>query len=309
MTAGVDRFAGIDAFVSTAQAGNFTAAAQALGMTPSGIAKSVARLEARLGVKLLHRTTRRVSLTPEGEAYLETCHQVIEALQSTEGALSPIDRAPRGRVHLQLPGAFGRRHVLPELLALANKFDGLDLSVAFTERTVDLVEAGYDLAVRIGDLADEANLVAKRLGTQRLVICAAPSYLQRYGAVLTPEELMHRDCITGPRGRQRPTWLLRVSDQRVRRQEIYPRHEFSDGEAMLAAGLAGCGIMQMPTWLVAEDIRQGRLIPVLPDWAGGEMPIHAVWPQSRYLQPKVRAVIAPAATQPPPLKATPNSAT
>lgn len=102
---------------------------------------------------------------------------------------------------------------------------------------------------------------------------------------------MHRDCITGPRGQQRPTWLLRVSDQRVRRQEIYPRHEFSDGEAMLAAGLAGCGIMQMPTWLVAEDIRQGRLIPVLPDWAGGEMPIHAVWPQSRYLQPKVRAVI------------------
>lgn len=256
------------------------------------MAKSVARLEARIGVKLFHRTTRKVTLTPEGEAYLAACIRAIEELDATENGLAPNDREPQGRVRLELPGAFGRRHVLPGLLEMAARHDKLDLSVSFTERTVDLVEEGYDLAVRIGDLGDDANLVAKRLGTQRLVICAAPSYLERYGPVLTLDELRQRDCITGPRGRQKPTWLLRLSDQRLLRQEINARHEFSDGEAMLAAGLEGCGIMQMPTWLIADELRQGRLVPMLEAMAGGEMPIHAVWPRSRFLQSKVRAVIS-----------------
>ncbi|MEC5319257.1 LysR family transcriptional regulator [Brenneria populi subsp. brevivirga] len=287
----MDRFSGIDAFVATSKAGNFTAAAETLGVTPSGVAKSVARLEARVGLKLFHRTTRKITLTPEGEAYLSACLRAIEELDSAESGLAPEGLAPQGRVRLDLPGAFGRRHVLSGLLDMASRFDKLDLSVSFTERTVDLVQEGYDLAVRIGDLGDDANLVAARLGTQRLVICAAPGYLDRHGPVRTPDELRRRDCITGPRRQQKATWLLRAADDRMARQEIHARHEFSDGEAMLAAGLAGCGIMQMPTWLVGEELKQGRLVPLLEDFAGGEMPIHAVWPSSRYLQPRVRAVV------------------
>jgi DNA-binding transcriptional LysR family regulator len=286
-----DRFAGIDAFVATAHAGSFTAAAQVLGLTPSGVAKSVTRLEARVGLKLLHRTTRRITLTPEGEAYLAACARAIGELDGAETALAPKDWVPQGRVHIGLPGAFGRRHVLCGLLDMAARYDKLDLTVSFTERTVDLVQEGYDLSVRIGEPGDDANLVAKRLGTQRLVICAAPAYLQRHGPIHTPDELSRRDCIIGSRRHPKQTWLLRTRDGRLLQQEINARHEFSDGEAMLAAGRAGCGIIQMPTWLVSADLQQGTLVPLLDDFAGGEMAINVVWPKSHYLQPKVRAVI------------------
>ncbi|QEI08522.1 LysR family transcriptional regulator [Pigmentiphaga aceris] len=287
----IDRFAGVEAFVATAKAGGFTAAAQTLGMTPSGVTKSVTRLEERIGLKLLHRTTRRLTLTPEGASYLAACTRAIEELEAAETGLAPDNWVPQGRIHIGLPGAFGRRHILQGLLEMAARFDKLDLTVSFTERTVDLVQEGYDLSVRIGELADDGNLVAKRLGTQRLVICAAPSYLARHGTVRTPDELRQRDCIIGSRRQQKQTWLLRTSEGALMQQEIHVRHEFSDGEAMLAAGLAGCGIMQMPTWLVGDDLNHGTLVPLLEDYAGGEMPIHVVWPKSHYLQPKVRAVI------------------
>lgn len=286
-----DRFAGIDAFVAAANAGSFTTAAQALGLTPSGVAKSVTRLEARVSLKLLHRTTRKITLTPEGEAYLAACTRAIDELDAAETHLVPKDWVPQGRINVGLPGAFGRRHVLSGLLEMAARFDKLDLTVSFTERTVDLVQEGYDLSVRIGELGDDANLVAKRLGTQRLVICASPAYLEKHGPIHTPEELRHRDCIIGSRRQQKQTWLLRTREGRLIQQEINARHEFSDGEAMLAAGRAGCGIMQMPTWLVSDDLNRGALVPLLEDFAGGEMPIHVVWPKSHYLQPKVRAVI------------------
>jgi len=171
------------------------------------------------------------------------------------------------------------------------RLDKLDLTVSFTERTMNLVQEGYDLSVRIGELGDDGDLVAKRLGIQRLVICAAPVYLERYGPIRTPEELRRRDCIIGSRRHPKQTWLLRAPEGRLIQQEIHARHEFSDGEAMLAAGLAGCGIMQMPTWLVGDDLRRGTLVPLLEDFAGGEMPIHVVWPKSQYQQRKVRAVI------------------
>ncbi|MFJ5483692.1 LysR family transcriptional regulator [Pectobacterium actinidiae] len=286
-----DRFAGIEAFMATAKAGSFTAAAQALGMTPSGVAKSVTRLEVRVGLKLLHRTTRRLTLTPEGEAYLAACSRAIEELDFAESRLAPKDWVPQGCVHVALPGAFGRRHVLSALLEMAARFDKLDLTVSFTERTVDLVQDGYDLSVRIGDLGDDANLVARQLGTQRLVICAAPSYLKRHDSIRLPHELLQHDCIIGSRRHPKQTWLLRTPEGGLIQQEIHVRHEFSDGEAMLAAGLAGCGIMQMPTWLVGNDLSRGTLVPLLDDFAGGEMPIHVVWPKTHYVQPKVRAVI------------------
>jgi DNA-binding transcriptional LysR family regulator len=287
----VDQFAGINSFVATATAGSFTSAALALGLTPSAVAKSVTRLEARIGLKLLHRTTRKITLTPEGEAYLAACTRAIGELDAAKTNLAPQDWVPQGRINIGLPGAFGRRHVLSGLLEMAGRFDKLDLTVSFTERMVDLVDEGYDLSVRIGDLGDDANLVAKRLGTQRLLICASPAYLERHGAIHNPEELKQRDCIIGSRRNTKQTWLLRTPEGRLIQQEIHARHEFSDGEAMLAAGREGCGIIQMPTWLVNDDLNKGTLVPLLEDFAGGEMPIHVVWPKSDYLQPKVRAVI------------------
>lgn len=289
------RFSGIEAFVGTARAGSFTAAARALGMTPSGVAKSVGRLEKRIGLKLLHRSTRRLTLTPEGEAYLATCAQIIDTLDGAEHGLAPRDRAPQGRLRMELPGAFGRRHVLPTLLEMAGQFPALDLSLSFSERTIDLVEQGFDLAIRIGRLPDDGQLVARRLGVQRLVICAAPDYLQQRGRPESITDLRRHDCISGPRQHQ-DHWILRTPQDQttqfeISQFEIQARHRFSDGEAMLAAGIAGCGIMQMPTWLVGADIAAGRLQTVLDDYAGADMPIHAIWPKTRFIQPRVRTVV------------------
>ncbi|MDC8746761.1 LysR family transcriptional regulator [Xanthomonas campestris] len=291
MNASYDRFAGIEPFVVSARSGGFTAAATRLGLTPSGVAKAVSRLEARLGLKLFHRTTRRLTLTAEGEAYLAACQHAMSELEQAELGLAPKDREPSGRLRIELPAAFGRRHVLPRLFELANRFGKLDLSVSFSERTVDLVKEAFDLAVRIGHLGADGDLVARKLGTQRLVLCASPDYIARHGILTSLQELAGRDCLTGPRRADKIHWIMRMPDGRSKEVEVSGRHDFSDGEAMLAAGLAGCGIMQMPTWLVGSHLRDGSLVELLDAYSGAEMPIHAVWPKSHYIQPKLRAAI------------------
>ncbi|WP_251977546.1 LysR family transcriptional regulator [Salinicola avicenniae] len=286
-----DRFSGIEAFVASAAAGSFTAAARTLGMTPSGVAKSVSRLEARVGLKLLHRTTRQISLTAEGEAYLRVCRQAIGELDDVEAALAPDAGDPRGRVRITMPAAFGRRHVLPSLFEQVKRYHRLDLCVSLTERTLDLVAEGQDLAVRIGELDDDGDLIARRLGTQRLVTCAAPAYLAHAASIDRPADLEHHDCIVGPPRESPSSWIFRTPTGDVARQVLHVRHQFNDGESMLAAALAGCGVIQMPSWLVGEHVQGERLIPVLPDFDGCELPIHAVWPKTSLLPPRVRVVI------------------
>jgi DNA-binding transcriptional LysR family regulator len=291
MSALLRRFDGLAEFVETARSGSFTAAGALLGLTPSAVGKSVSRLEARVGTKLLHRTTRRLTLTHEGEAYLETCLAVLGELDGAEKSLATGRTSVVGRVRLDLPAAFGRRHVMPILVALGQVHPGLNFAVMFSERTIDVVDEGADLAVRIGSLDDDSDLVARQLGTQKLVICASPVYLEAHGRPQAAGELMTRDCIIGWRRKTRPTWLLKEADGRSRAHEVKVRHEFSDGDAMVAAVLAGCGLCQLPTWLIDEHLRNGSLVTVLDPFAGSEMPIHAVWPRSRYVHPKLRVVV------------------
>lgn len=286
-----NRFAGILEFTESARTGSFTAAAAVLGITGSAVGKSISRLEDRLGTKLLHRTTRRLSLTQDGEAFLDTCQRVLDELEGTENGLTSGRGVPVGKLRLDLPGAFGRRHVLPTLLELGVQHARLDLTVMFSERTADIAAESIDLAVRIGILPDDSGLVARRLGTQRLLICAAPAYLARFGTPLSADELQQRDCIVGWRRSKKPAWLLRDSQGRSIVKEVHVRHELSDGEAMVQSALAGCGLCQLPTWLIDAELRSGALVSVLDEFAGAEMPIHAVWPQSKYMQPKLRAVI------------------
>ncbi|WP_251977538.1 LysR family transcriptional regulator [Salinicola avicenniae] len=282
---------GLVEFATTVETGSFTAAANRLGMTGSAVGKSVTRLEKRLGTKLFHRTTRRLTLTNEGNEYFETAARALGALEDAEQALANRRAAPSGTVRLDLPGAFGRRHVLPVLNALSARFDQLDFSVMFSERTADLIGEGIDLAVRIGRLDDDADIVASRLGTQRLVICAAPAYLAAHGRPQTPEELVTRDCLVGWRRHDQARWLLRDATGGLSSQLVRVRHALSDGEAIVSATLAGSGLSQLPTWLIADELATGRLQTVLDDHAGAEMSIHALWPANRYLKPGVRAVI------------------
>lgn len=284
-------FDGIREFVSAAQSLSFTAAALELGVTSSAVGKSVTRLEARLGVKLLHRTTRRLVLTAEGEAYLASCLRVMDELAETQGFLTTGQQAPVGRLRIDLPAAFGRRHILPTLIDMAVRYQQLDLSVSFSERLVDIVNEGVDLVVRIGVLKDDAEIVARKLGSQSLLICATPAYLQAHGTPQAPDDLLHHDCIVGWRNGTRKTWMLKDEKGQTHEHEVRVKHEVGDGEMLLNLTLAGGGLAQLPTWLVQTPVEQGLLVPVLEACAGAEMPIHVIWPRTRYLQPKVRMVV------------------
>ena len=285
-----DNLGGITAFVTTAQLGSFTAAAERLGLTKSAVGKSVGRLEMRLGLKLFHRSTRRLSLTPDGEMFLARCQQAIDILAQAEAELTSHVVQPAGRLRVDLPSAFGRQRILPILLPIASQYPALTVTVTFSERFVDLIEEGIDLVVRIGELADSSGLVARRLTTQKLVVCAAPAYLQHKSEPKILDEISEHQCVVGFRRHQPISWLFKTKGQTVR---ITPpaTYEFADGDAMLAATLAGCGLSQLPRWLVGEYLQRGELVEVLAEYAGGEMPISAVWPKARQPLPKIRYVV------------------
>ncbi|MEW4948200.1 LysR family transcriptional regulator [Pseudomonas asiatica] len=287
----VNSFDGIREFVTSAQTLSFTAAALELGVTSSAVGKSVTRLEARLGVKLLHRTTRRLILTSEGEAFLASCLRAIDELAESESFLTTGQQEPVGRLRVDLPAAFGRRHILPTLIKLAVRYQKLDLSISFTERLVDILNEGVDLVVRIGTLKDDGDLVARKLGSQKLLICATPDYLQRHGIPQNREDLLRHDCIVGWRNGTRKTWMLLDEKGQVYEQEVCVKHEMGDGEMLLEMVLAGGGLAQLPTWLVQDFIEDGTLVSVLEQYEGAEMPIHVIWPRTRYIQPKVRMII------------------
>lgn len=286
-----DRFAGIREFVATVDGGSLSSAGISLGMTGSAVGKIISKLEARLGVQLLHRTTRRLDLTTEGDAYLISCRRILEELDQTESFLSTGHQQPIGRLQVDLPTTFGRRHIMPALVDLIGRHPELDLSVSFRDRAVDLVSEGIDLALRMGTLADYPDIVARRLGEQHLIICAAPEYLERKGIPLQSADIKNHDCLIGWRRGSRPTWFLMNNQGKIEQQEIRFRHELTDGDALMHACLAGCGLAQLPTWLVGDALRSGALVQVLEGMSGGTMPIHVIWQKTWHSQPKVRVAV------------------
>ncbi|MBD2810525.1 LysR family transcriptional regulator [Xenorhabdus sp. Vera] len=286
-----DHLGGITAFVTTAQLGSFTAAAERLGLTKSAVSKSVSRLEERLRIKLFHRSTRSLSLTPDGEVFLTSCQSAIDILEQAEIALTSQIAYPSGRLRVDLPAAFGRQHILPALLKIARDYPELSLTVSFSERFVDLIEEGIDLAIRIGELPDSSGLVARRLTVQKLIICASPDYLQSNGKPQSLEELSQHQCIIGFRRNQPISWLFKGVHGETKHYTPPATYEFSDGDAMLAAVLAGCGFAQLPLWMVGKYLKSGELKEVLSAYSGIEVPINALWPKNRQLLPKIRHVV------------------
>ncbi|MYM81798.1 LysR family transcriptional regulator [Duganella sp. FT50W] len=286
-----DRFAGIREFVSVVDGGSLTSAAARLGVTGSAVGKSISRLETRLGVQLLHRTTRRMDLTTEGEAYLVSCRRVLEELAQTEAFLATGHQEPIGRLRVDLPTTFGRRHVMPTLVALGLRYEKLDLSVTLRDRAVDMVGEGIDLALRIGELGDLPDLVARRIGEQKTVICASQGYLERMGAPQSRADLQKHDCLVGWYRGTRPNWHLRDEHGAFQPFAFVPRHELTDGDALLCACVAGAGLAQLPTWLANEELEKGSIVSVLDNLSGMLAPIHLIWQKTRHLQPKVRVVV------------------
>lgn len=285
------KFSGILEFVKAVEQGSFTGAAEILGITGSAVGKSINKLEKRLGVQLLHRTTRRIFLTPEGEAWLESCRRILEELDQIETLLSTENSYPTGRIRVDLPTTFGRRYIFPILLDLAQQYPQLDLSVTFQDRAVDMISEGVDLVVRIGDLEDSTDLIAKSLGHQTLLICASPAYLEKNGYPSNKEDLKHHNCLIGWRRNYKGQWFLKNALGEMEEFKINYRHEIPDGDALLSACTSGLGIAQLPSWLAFDALRAGKLISILPEISGVEIPIHVLWQKRWHLQPKIRVVV------------------
>jgi DNA-binding transcriptional LysR family regulator len=282
---------GISAFVHSVETGSFTAAASRMGVSKSATGKSVARLEDRLGVRLLNRTTRSLSLTAEGQAYYQSCLKILDELNAAESLLASSKRTVSGTLRVDLPISFGRLCAMPVLTAVVARNPDLDLDISFTDRRVDLVEEGIDLVVRLGDPGDQVNLVGRSIGTQRSVICASPAYLERKGCPSSIEDLRHHDCLAFARDGRPLPWI--VMDQHGGQKALFvrPRHRVSHGEALRDASVNGLGLAYLSTWLAGEDIRQGRLVMVPVSALAEDGPISVLWPRSRDLSPKVRAVV------------------
>jgi DNA-binding transcriptional LysR family regulator len=286
-----ERLSGVFAFVQAAEAGSFALAAERMGLSRSAVGKTIGRLEGRLGVRLFHRTTRSQSLTDEGQAFYERCVRALAELEAAEAALDTGRRTPSGRLRISVPILFGRRCVAPILVDVARRHPRLELDISFTDRPVDLIEDGFDLVVRTGTLADNAGLVARRLGMQVMVICTAPAYLAEHGHPLTLDDLAGHESLAYGRGNRIVPWRFLSTDGRVREAQITSRMRFDDLEAIADAATAGAGLAWLPYWLVADRIRSGDLVKVLEGERGLGYDIHAVWPQTRHLPLKVRVVI------------------
>ena len=277
---------GIHAFVETARHLSFTEAAQVLGMTKSAVGKSVSRLEARLGVTLIHRSTRRLVLTPDGQAYLSVARHALDDIRAAETSLSSSNRVIAGRLRVDAPAAWGRLVLLPILARIAHDHPDLRLSLSFTDRIIDPIEEQVDLVIRFGETPDTTGLITLKLAEQRVPLVAAPSYMPQ-----APADLSRHDCITGVRRDVPIGFRLVGRDGIAARLSVTPTHEVGDGAALVDAAVAGLGITQMPWSLVASALGDGRLAEVLPTHATATVGIHALWPETRHLMARVRHVV------------------
>ncbi|WP_028605751.1 LysR family transcriptional regulator [Ottowia thiooxydans] len=282
---------GITVFVQAVEAGSFTAAALRIGLSKSAVGKSVATLEERLGVRLLDRTTRRLALTEEGADFYQSCLRVLAELDYAESRAASRRREVSGVLRISLPVTFGRRWVMPVLSKLVRQHSKLELDVSFSDRAVDLLEENIDLVVRLGDPGNSAFLSARNLGLQRSVVCGSPAYFAQNGCPASIGDLLDHDCITFGQGGYVFPWKLPDSEGCSVSVKIKGRHTISDGDALRAAVLDGLGIGQFPTWLVADELRAGTLQTALSPQGVEGSPIHVLWPVTRDLAPKIRAVV------------------
>jgi DNA-binding transcriptional LysR family regulator len=284
----VDRLDEINAFAAVADARSFTQGARRLGVSAAQVSKLIAKLESRLGARLLNRTTRTVSLTDTGRAYLEGARQLIEDFQVLESSVTEHG-GPRGLLRVSTPVTFGAVELTDALLDFARAYPDVALEISATDRMVNLVEEGFDAAVRIGQLGD-SSLVARKLAAVRLVTCAAPAYLARAGTPESPEDLARHEAIIDTNAADPSAWRFR-SDGRAREARVRGRLRFSGANACVAAARAGFGVARIPAFAAAEDLRAGRLKALLCDFEPEPIHVHAVYPHARHLAPKVRAFV------------------
>lgn len=291
----MDRLTSMAVFVKAVDAGSFAAAAEALQLSAPMVGKHVRFLEERLGVRLLHRTTRRQSLTDFGRAYYERCRLVLAEAEAADALAAEAFAAPngqlRGRLRVTMPALLGRRCIAPILLTFAQRHPMLELDLSFNDRIADLAEDGYDLAIRTGALEDRAGMIARRIASHRMVVCAAPSYLAAHGQPQQIEDLGRHQAILYSRPGWVHPWLFPSGDGRIIEITPLSRVKLDDLDAIADAATAGMGLAWLPSWLVRDRVRAGALVPLLPDQPGYMFENHALWLKTPHLPLKVRAAV------------------
>ncbi len=285
----MDRFLEMQTFSAVVDAGSFVKAAEALDLSKAAVSRHVGDLEARLGVRLLHRTTRRLSLTEEGQVFYARCKEVLADIDEAEAEISSRSGAASGLLRVNAPVTFGIRHLAPLWGEFRERHPQVRLDVTLADRVVDLVEEGYDLAIRIATLAS-STLISKRLARTRMVLCASPRYLAAHGAPRHPAELAGHAVISYSYWFTRDEWHFDGPAGRVS-VKTDPCMHTNSGDTCRAMALAHQGVILQPSFLIAEDLAAGTLVELMPEFRSIELGIYAVYPTRKHVSPKVRVLI------------------
>ena len=286
----MDRLAAIEAFVRVAELGSFSKAADRLHSSKSVVSRQVGALEAELGARLLHRTTRALTLTEAGRSYFEQAARILAELAAANASVGQLQAAPRGRLRVSAPVSFGFLHLAPAGPDFLDRHPDVEIDLVMNDRYVDLVDEGFDMAVRIGTLAD-SSLVARRLAPARRTICAAPAYLQARGMPASPDDLKAHECLCYSNLGLSQEWRFVRPDGRPWPVEVRGRLHANNGDALRAAALRGFGLAVLPSFLVGRDFQSGVLVSVLEAFMAQDSGVYAVYPHARHLSPKVRAFV------------------
>lgn len=285
----MDNLTGMAVFARVVEANSFTEAARRLGMSKAAVSKQISRLEERLGARLLNRTTRRLSLTEVGAAFYERCARIVAEAEDAELAVTRLHAEPRGTLRVDAPVNFGQRYLAPLLPDFMGRFPDLAVDLTFNDRFVDLIDEGYDLAVRIAHLPD-SSLIARKLSDARRVVCASPAYWERHGRPEVPADLATHNCFDYSYLATRNEWRFRGpgGPAAVR---VSGTLRSNSGDVLRTAAVAGLGVVLTPVFLAYEDLEAGRLEPVLQEFEETPPGIFAVYPHNRHLSAKVRAFV------------------
>jgi DNA-binding transcriptional LysR family regulator len=279
------RWEGLDEFVAVAETGQFTAAAERLGVSSSHVSRQVARLEERLQTRLLYRNTRKVTLSEAGQTFLQHCRRLQDAREEALRAVSDLSAEPKGLLRMTCAVAYGERFVVPLVNEFMAQFPQLRVEVELSNRQLDLFHEGFDLAIRLGRLSD-SRLVATRLAPRVMYLCATPDYLTRHGSPQSIAELTQHNCLVGSSDQ----WSF-LEDGRETQHRVQGNWRCNSGQAVLDAALRGFGLCQLPDYYVLEHLRSGRLVSLLEAHQPPNTGVWALYPQQRHLSPKVRQLV------------------
>ena len=293
------RWDGISEFVYVAEHESFTRAAKELGISTAQVSRQISALEKRLNIKLLYRTTRKVSLTEEGRVFYQHCRGVLDGLDAAEQAVSNLQAKPQGRIKLTAPVTYGEQQLLPLVNDFMVQYSDIEVTAFLSNQKIDLIDGGYDLAIRIGKLSD-STMMAKKLSRRTNFVCAAPAYLEKYGTPSSLSDLSQHNCLLGTRD----YWHFIDFKETDSKKTDYGKNadkeknlrvsgtvQYNSGHSLVDAALKGLGIVQLPDYYVQKYLASGELVSLLDNYREPEESIWAIYPHNRHLSPKIRLLV------------------